>query len=50
MAAARAADADGAIPVIADANSMTYVLHKKLGDDIVLRVAIGRSVCASSPR
>jgi len=24
------------IPVIADANSMTYVLHKKLGDDIVL--------------
>ena len=27
---------DGAIPVIADANSMTYVLHKKLGDDIVL--------------
>ena len=28
--------ADGAVPVIADANSMTYVLHKKLGDDIVL--------------
>jgi len=28
--------ADGAIPVIADANSMTYVLHKKLGEDIVL--------------
>ena len=27
---------DGAIPVIADANSMTYVLHKKLGEDIVL--------------
>jgi len=27
---------DGAVPVIADANSMTYVLHKKLGDDIVL--------------
>ncbi len=26
---------DGAIPVIADANSMTYVLHKKLGDDVV---------------
>jgi hypothetical protein len=25
--------ADGAIPVIADANSMTYVLHMKLGDD-----------------
>jgi ABC-type antimicrobial peptide transport system permease subunit len=27
---------DGAIPVIADANSMTYVLHKGLGDDIVI--------------
>ncbi|MCM3879265.1 MAG: FtsX-like permease family protein [Vicinamibacterales bacterium] len=27
---------DGAIPVIADANSMTYVLHAKLGDDLVL--------------
>lgn len=26
---------DGAIPVIADANSMTYVLHKQLGEDIV---------------
>ena len=27
---------DGAIPVIADANSMTYVLHMKLGEDLVL--------------
>jgi ABC-type lipoprotein release transport system permease subunit len=27
---------DEAIPVIADANSMTYVLHKGLGDDIVI--------------
>lgn len=27
---------DGAIPVIADANSMTYVLHRQLGDDILL--------------
>jgi ABC-type antimicrobial peptide transport system permease subunit len=27
---------DGAIPVIADANSMTYVLHLKLGEDVVL--------------
>jgi hypothetical protein len=27
---------DGAIPVIADANSMTYVLHKQLGEDILL--------------
>jgi putative ABC transport system permease protein len=25
---------DGAIPVIADANSLAYVLHKSLGDDI----------------
>jgi putative ABC transport system permease protein len=28
--------ASEAIPVIADANSMTYVLHKQLGDDIVI--------------
>ncbi|HWJ54968.1 MAG TPA: FtsX-like permease family protein, partial [Vicinamibacterales bacterium] len=28
--------ADGAIPVVADANSMTYVLHKALGDEIVV--------------
>jgi ABC-type lipoprotein release transport system permease subunit len=27
---------DGALPVIADANSMTYVLHLKLGEDLVL--------------
>jgi hypothetical protein len=27
---------DGAVPVVADANSMTYVLHLKLGDDFVL--------------
>ncbi|HEX5110291.1 MAG TPA: FtsX-like permease family protein [Vicinamibacterales bacterium] len=27
---------DGAVPVIADANSMTYVLHRSLGDEIVL--------------
>ena len=29
-------EADGAIPVIADANSMTYVLHRALGDDVVI--------------
>jgi putative ABC transport system permease protein len=29
-------EADGAVPVIADANSMTYVLHRQLGDVIVL--------------
>jgi ABC-type lipoprotein release transport system permease subunit len=27
---------DGAVPVIADANSMTYVLHRKLGEDIII--------------
>ena len=27
---------DGAVPVIADANSMTYVLHRALGDEIVV--------------
>src|SRR5688572_3451727 len=27
---------DGAIPVIGDANSMTYVMHLKLGEDFVL--------------
>ena len=31
------AEADGAVPVIADANSMTYVLHKQLGEEIVIR-------------
>lgn len=30
-------ETDGAVPVIADANSMTYVLHKTLGEDIVVR-------------
>jgi putative ABC transport system permease protein len=27
----------GAVPAIADANSLTYVLHKNVGDDIVLQ-------------
>jgi hypothetical protein len=27
---------DGAVPVVADANSMTYVLHRRLGEDIVI--------------
>jgi ABC-type lipoprotein release transport system permease subunit len=27
---------DGAVPVIADANSMAYVLHRSLGEDLVL--------------
>jgi ABC-type antimicrobial peptide transport system permease subunit len=28
--------ADGAVPVIADANSLTYVLHLKVGDDLIV--------------
>jgi hypothetical protein len=28
---------DGAVPVIADANSLAYVLHSKLGDDFVMQ-------------
>jgi len=27
---------DGAIPAIADANSLTYVLHRKLGEDFII--------------
>ena len=34
---------DGAIPVIVDANSMTYVLHKSLGDEVAIDRA-GRPV------
>jgi hypothetical protein len=30
------AEPDGAVPVIADANSMAYVLHRALGEDIVI--------------
>jgi ABC-type lipoprotein release transport system permease subunit len=30
---------DGAIPIAADANSMTYVLHKSIGDEVVLTQA-----------
>jgi len=33
--------ADGAIPVIGDANSLTYVLHLKLGDEMVLNRSTG---------
>jgi ABC-type lipoprotein release transport system permease subunit len=32
----RRSEPDGAVPVIADANSMTYVLHRRLGDVIVM--------------
>ena len=34
---------DGAIPVIGDANSMTYVLHKSIGEEIVVDRG-GRSI------
>ncbi len=33
--------ADGAVPIIVDANSMTYVLHLKLGDDLNLDTGTG---------
>jgi ABC-type lipoprotein release transport system permease subunit len=33
---------DAAIPIAADANSMTYVLHKKLGDEIVVQHGAAR--------
>lgn len=36
--------ADGAIPAIADANSMTYVLHRKLGEEIVVSRSNGEAV------
>jgi ABC-type lipoprotein release transport system permease subunit len=32
---------DGALPVIADANSLSYVLHRKLGEDVVLTTPRG---------
>ena len=32
----RREEPDGAVPVIADANSMTYVLHRRLGEDIII--------------
>ena len=35
---------DGAIPIIADANSMTYVLHLELGDDFAFNPSGGRPV------
>jgi ABC-type lipoprotein release transport system permease subunit len=35
---------DGAIPIIADANSMTYVLHLKLGEDFLLQTGDGTSI------
>ncbi|HEX6042888.1 MAG TPA: ABC transporter permease [Pyrinomonadaceae bacterium] len=40
--------ADGAIPVIGDANSLTYVLHLKVGDDFVTDHARFRVVAALS--
>jgi len=36
--------ADGAIPVIADANSLAYVLHLRLGDDLVLPGSADRQI------
>jgi hypothetical protein len=42
--------AGNVIPVAADANSLTYVLHKKLVRRSSWRTAPSRHVCASSPR
>jgi ABC-type lipoprotein release transport system permease subunit len=33
---------DGSVPVIVDANSLTYVLHRKLGDDLNLDTGPGQ--------
>jgi hypothetical protein len=35
---------DGAIPAVVDANSMTYVLHKKLGDEVTVTGSNGSPV------
>jgi len=35
---------DGAIPAIGDANSITYVLHRKLGEDVVIDPTGGHPV------
>ena len=35
---------DGVIPVIADANSLAYVLHRKLGEEMVLNEGMDRPV------
>ena len=35
---------DGAIPAIGDANSITYVLHRKLGEDVVIDSTGGHPV------
>ena len=35
---------DGAIPAITDANSMTYVLHRKLGEDVIIDPAGGHPI------
>ncbi len=36
--------ADGTVPAIADANSMTYVLHRKLGEEILVHPSSGPPV------
>ncbi|MGE0131673.1 MAG: FtsX-like permease family protein [Blastocatellales bacterium] len=35
---------DGVVPVVGDANSLTYVLHLKLGDEITVNASDGSSV------
>jgi len=35
---------DGAIPAIADANSIAYVLHRKLGEDVIIDLSGGHPI------
>ncbi len=44
-----AAQPDGAIPAVADANSMTYVLHKKVGDTLELPGSLKLRLVAALP-
>ncbi|MGH9943155.1 MAG: ABC transporter permease [Pyrinomonadaceae bacterium] len=37
-------DWDGAVPVVADANSLTYVLHRKVGDEFATQDDAGQTV------
>mgnify|MGYP001388236197 CR=1 FL=1 len=36
---------DGAVPVIGDANSMAYVLHRGLGEDLPIRIPEPEALC-----
>jgi len=38
------ASSDGTVPIVADANSMTYVLHRRLGDSLELSTGTGKTI------